>query len=83
MVGLGEQSSLVGAGEQAAFAESPVHFSDDRNHSPESKYSRYLLLVELKPISDSRFNARYVGAAIPGIEGLHSLSKELENYYSN
>lgn len=82
-VGLGEQCSLVGAGERAAFSESPVHFSDDRNHSPESMYSRYMLLLELKPVNETRFVARYVGAAIPGVDGIHSLSKELESYYSN
>ena len=45
--GLGEQCTLVGAGPQAAFSETPVHFSDDRLQSPENMYARYLILVEL------------------------------------
>ena len=80
--GLGEQCSLVGAGENAAFPEAPMHFSDDRDQSPKEMYSRYLLLVELKPNADESFLARYVGAAIPGRNGIHSVSQELEKYYT-
>lgn len=81
--GLGEQCTLVGAGARAAFSESPVHFSDDRDQSPEEMYSRYLLLVEVRSLSESTSVARYVGAAIPGRNGIQSKSRELENYYSN
>ncbi|MFK7765791.1 MAG: hypothetical protein AB8B55_01020 [Mariniblastus sp.] len=83
VIGLGEQCSLVGAGPKAAFSETPVHFSDDRNQSPEEMYSRYLLLVELKPVTESESIARYVGAAIPGKNGIHSVSRELENHYTH
>lgn len=82
LLGLGEQCSLVGAGPRAAFSETPVHFSDDRNQSPEEMYSRYLLLVELRPINESESVARYVGAAIPDRNGIHSVSRELENHYT-
>jgi type II secretory pathway pseudopilin PulG len=83
VVGLGEQCSMVGAGPQAAFSEPPVHFSDDRDQSPEAMYSRYLLLIELKPVNESESVARYIGAAIPGRKGIHSVSRELENYYTD
>ena len=83
VLGLGEQCSLVGAGPKAAFSETPVHFSDDRNQSPEEMYSRYLLLVELRTVSESQSIARYVGAAIPGKNGIHSVSRELENHYTH
>jgi type II secretory pathway pseudopilin PulG len=81
--GLGEQCSIVGAGEKASFAEAPVHFSDERDQSPEEMYSRYLLLVEVKPISETESVARYIGAAIPGKNGIRSVSTELEAHYSN
>lgn len=81
--GLGEQCSLVGAGVKAAFSETPVHFSDDRDQSPDEMYSRYLLLVELKSTNESESVARYIGAAIPGRNGIHSVSRELENYYTD
>lgn len=83
VLGLGEQCTLVGAGAKAAFSETPVHFSDDRDQSPEEMYSRYLLLVEVKSISETESVARYIGAAIPGLDGIHGVSKELENYYTN
>jgi hypothetical protein len=81
--GLGEQCSMVGAGVNAAFSDTPVHFSDDRDQSPDEMYSRYLLLIELKFIDESESVARYVGAAIPGRDGIHSVSRELENYYTD
>lgn len=81
--GLGEQCSMVGAGVNAAFSETPVHFSDDRDQSPEEMYSRYLLLIELKSLNESEAVARYIGAAIPGRNGIHSVSRELENYYTD
>ncbi|QEG23096.1 hypothetical protein [Mariniblastus fucicola] len=81
--GLGEQCSLVGGGPKAAFSEAPVHFSDERDQSPEDMYSRYLILVELKPSGDSEFVARYAGTGIPGKYGISSMSNELESYYSD
>ncbi len=81
--GLGKQSTLVGAGLKAAFAEAPMHFSDDREQSPKEMYSRYLLIVELTTSNDSKAVARYIGAAIPGRNGIHSVSKELEEYYTD
>ncbi len=83
VVGLGEQCSMVGAGQQAAFSESPVHFSDSREQSPDEMYSRYLLLVEIRSVDELKSVARYVGAAIPGQNGIHSVSRELEDYYTN
>lgn len=80
--GLGEQCSIVGAGPKAAFAETPVHFSDDRSQSPEEMYSRYLIIVEIQPGTDTLSVARYVGTAIPNKNGIHSVSRELENYYT-
>jgi len=81
--GLGQQCSLVGAGEKAAFPEAPMHYSDDRAQSPKEMYSRYLLLVELKSKSETESVARYIGAAIPGRNGIHSVSKELKDYYTD
>lgn len=81
--GLGEQCSLVGGGPKAAFAEAPVHFSDERDQSPEDMYSRYLILVELKPAGESEFVARFAGTGIPGKRGITSVSNELESYYSD
>ncbi len=83
VVGLGEQCTLVGAGAKAAFTDPPVHFSDDRLQSPENMYSRYLLIVELLPKSESQTVARFIGSAIPGKNGIHSVSRELEEYYSD
>jgi hypothetical protein len=82
VVGLGEQCSLVGAGPKAAFSETPIHFSDDRSQSPEEMYSRYLLIIEISPGGETSSFARYVGTAIPDKSGIHSVSKELEDYYS-
>ena len=83
VLGLGEQTSLVGAGPKAAFSETPVHFTDDRDHSPKEMYSRYLLLVELRTLSETQSVARYIGTGIPNRNGIHSVSNELDNYYSN
>jgi type II secretory pathway pseudopilin PulG len=83
VIGLGEQCSMVGAGAKAAFSESPVHFSDSREQSPDEMYSRYLLLVEIKSVDELKSVARYVGAGIPGRDGIHSVSKELEDYYTD
>lgn len=83
VVGLGEQCTMVGAGARAAFSESPVHFSDSREQSPDDMYSRYLLLVEIRSVDELKSVARYVGAAIPGRDGIHSVSKELEDYYTD
>ena len=82
VVGLGQQSTLIGAGETAAFPKPPVHFSDERMHSPEVMYSRYLLIIELKQNSETDSEARYIGAAIPGKNGIRSVSRELEEHYS-
>ncbi|MEM7784090.1 MAG: hypothetical protein AAF623_12110 [Planctomycetota bacterium] len=80
--GLGQQCTIVGAGTQAAFSEAPVHFSDERDQSPKDMYSRYLLLVEL--ISrESGTVARYIGSGIPSRNGIRSVSRELEGYYTN
>ncbi len=81
--GLGQQCSLVGAGEKSAFSEAPMHYSDDREQTPKEMYSRYLLLVELISKSESVAVARYIGAAIPGRDGIHSVSKELKTYYTD
>jgi len=82
VMGLGEQCTLVGGGPKAAFSESPVHFSDDRDQSPEQMYSRYLIIVELNSVADDTTVARYIGAAIPGRNGVHSVSVEMENHYT-
>lgn len=82
VVGLGEQCTLVGAGPNAAFPESPIHFSDARDENPKSMYSRYLLLIEINTRSENSAVARFVGAAIPGRQGIHNVSRELENFYS-
>ncbi|MEL7499454.1 MAG: hypothetical protein AAFN77_17755 [Planctomycetota bacterium] len=82
IVGLGEQSTLVGGGPQAAFPEAPVHFSDSRDENPGSMYSRYLIVIELRPTASQNAVARYVATAIPGREGIHRVSKELRDYYS-
>lgn len=82
IVGLGEQSSLVGGGAGAAFLEAPVHFSDARDEDPKTMYSRYLLVIELRPADTVSAVARYVATAIPGKQGIHRVSKELRDYYS-
>lgn len=83
IVGLGEQSSLIGGGPEAAFLEAPVHFSDARDEDPKSMYSRYLLVIELKVNATTEdVVARYVATAIPGRQGIHRVSKELKDYYS-
>ena len=81
--GLGEQCTLVGGGADATFPESFVHFSDDRLESPAKMYGRYLLIIELRPTSETQFVARFVSAAIPGIKGAQNVSKVLEGYYSS
>ena len=80
--GLGEQCTLVGAGPRAAFSETPVHFSDERDQSPEEMYSRYMVLVELRPLNENDSVARYIATAIPDRNGIHSISSELESHYS-
>lgn len=82
IVGLGEQSTLVGGGRSAAFLEAPVHFSDARDENPKAMYSRYLLVIELKTSESGTATARYVATAIPGAEGIRRVSKELKDYYS-
>ena len=76
--GIGTRCSLVGGGAQAAFSETPIHFTDNSLQSPENMYSRYLVIVEI-----NLGMARFVGVAIPGNEGIHSISRELENYYTS
>ncbi len=83
VVGLGEQSSLVGGGKDAVFSKSPVHFSDERNENPKTMYSRYLLVIEIKTADSGVAMARYVGAAIPGSDGIRRISSELERFYSD
>lgn len=83
VVGLGEQSSLVGGGKDAVFSKSPVHFSDERNENPKTMYSRYLLVIEIKTADSGVAVARYVGAAIPGSDGIRRISSELERFYSD
>lgn len=80
--GLGEQCSLVGAGPSAVFAESPVHFSDNNLSSPKNMYCRYLIVVELTPLSERESTARYLGTAIPHLTGMQGVQTQLENYYS-
>ena len=83
LLGIGERCTLVGAGTQAVFSEAPVHFSDNSNHSPQDMYSRYLILVEINQSNETTASARYIGVAIPGIDGIHSVAKELNQYYSD
>lgn len=80
--GLGEQCTIVGGGPKAAFSEPPIHFSDDRSQSPEAMYSRYLIIVEIKQSNEMIAVARYVGTAIPDKNGIRSVSRALEEHYS-
>lgn len=79
--GLGSRSSLVGGSEDALFSESPVHFSDEASTGPKKMYSRYLIVVELKPDIENQSRARYVGIAIPSKSGLRGISEELKDVY--
>ncbi len=80
--GVGSRCTLVGGSESALFPEAPVHFSEQANSSPQNMYSRYLIVVELKPASELQARARFVGVAIPGPAGLHGISEELKEIYS-
>lgn len=81
VVGVGSQSTLVGAGAESMFPEAPVHFSDNHLANPQAMYSRYLLVFELTLKSDKLAEARYVGTGIPSPEGLRTIGQELEEHY--
>ena len=81
--GLGARSTLVGSGQDALFAEAPVHFSDTQTTNPRLMYSRYLLVVALTHPSDQQTTARYLGTCIPGPRGLETISQALQEHYSN
>ena len=81
--GLGDQSTLVGSGQSALFAEAPVHFSDTQTTNPRLMYSRYLLVVALTHPSEQQARARYLGTCIPGPRGLETIAQALQEHYSN
>ncbi len=81
--GLGERCSLVGAGAKAIFAEAPLHFSDDPISNPKTMYSRYLIVVELKRNGTQQSTARYIGTAIPHMDGLQGIGDQFEQFFSN
>lgn len=80
VMGLGKQCTLVGAGPKSAFSETPTQFSQGQNQNSKSMYLRYLILVELNPVSENRVIARYVGVGIPGLQGIQSVADQLEGF---
>jgi len=80
VMGLGKQCSLVGAGPKSAFSETPTQFSQGQNQNSKTMYLRYLVLVELNPVSEGRVIARYVGVGIPGTQGIQSVADQLEGF---
>ncbi len=81
--GIGSRCSLVGGASDATFGEAPVHFSDDALSNPKTMYSRYLIVVELDQNSGDTSRARYIGTAVPGMNGLSSLGQKLQQHYSS
>jgi type II secretory pathway pseudopilin PulG len=83
VLGIGSRSTLVGSGKEALFAEAPVHFSDNQLTNPKIMYSRYLLVIEIRPDGESAATARYLGTCAPGTKGLSSISQILQKHYNS
>jgi type II secretory pathway pseudopilin PulG len=81
--GIGGQSTLVGAGSGALFPEAPVHFSGNQSAGPQAMYSRYLIVVQLRTLSERTVEAQYVGTCFPASDGIRTMARELESHYSS
>lgn len=81
VLGLGERSSLVGANEDAFFAEAPLHAVDAHSERADNAYARILLVVELADAGTADAEVRYIGAGAPHPDGVQGVSTHLQEWY--
>ena len=83
VMGLGQQSSLVGANEDAFFAEAPLHAVDAHSERADNAYARIMLVVELSDAGTADAEARYIGAGAPHPDGIQGVATHLQEWYGN
>lgn len=81
-LGIGQQCTLVGGEEDAAFSEAPVHFGDTAQTRSNVAYTRYFLIVELTNQGTAEAEARFIGAAAPHENGLERNAAHLKEFYA-
>lgn len=81
-LGIGQQCTLVGGDEGAAFSEAPVHFGDTAATRSNVAYTRYFLIVELSNQGTADAEARFIGAAAPHENGLERNAAHLKEFYA-
>lgn len=80
--GLGAQCSLVGANEDAFFAEAPLHAVDAHSERADNAYARVLLVVELTDAGTTDSEARYIGVGAPHPDGVQGVATHLQEWYN-
>lgn len=80
-LGIGQQCTLVGGGDDAAFSEAPVHFGDTAQTRSNVAYTRYFLIVEIANRGTGNEEARLLGAAAPHENGLERNAAHLKEFY--
>ena len=78
ILGLGERSSLVGAGDGAFFSEAPLHSVDAHSERADNAYARVMLVVEL---NTTEGEARYIGVGAPHPDGIQGVATHLQEWY--
>ena len=81
VLGLGEQCSLVGAGDGAFFAEAPLHAVDAHSERADNAYARLMLVVELTEAGTANSEARYIGVGAPHPDGIQGVATHLQEWY--
>ena len=82
VVGLGQRSSLVGAGDDAFFAEAPLHAVDAHSERADQSYARIMLVIELLNAGTTDAEARYIGAGAPHPDGIQGVATHLQEWYN-
>ena len=81
VLGLGQRCSLVGANEDAFFAEAPLHAVDAHSERADNSYARILLVVELANAGTADAEARYIGVGAPHPDGVQGVATHLQEWY--
>ena len=72
---------MVGANEDAFFAEAPLHAVDAHSERADNAYARILLVVELADAGTADAEVRYIGAGAPHPDGVQGVSTHLQEWY--
>ena len=81
VLGLGERCSLVGANEDAFFAEAPLHAVDAHSERADNAYARVMVIVELADAGTTDAEARYIGVGAPHPDGVQGVATHLQEWY--